>query len=100
MERKRLGRDDARGAGMPGTRSRTHRVSNGEYHRVKTTQVRFVFGGQVPERHVRGTGTVVVAVIRHGDGAHVTGVGTSRLSPFENRVETSFAFSRFVNDVF
>ena len=78
MERKRLGRDDARGAGVPGTRSRTHRVSNGEYHRVKTTQVRFVFGGQVPERHVRGTGPVVVAVIRHGDGAHVTGVGTSK----------------------
>ena len=100
MERKRLGRDDARGAGMPGTRSRTHRVSNGEYHRVETTQVWLVFGGQVPERHVRGTGTVVVAVIRHGDGAHVTGVGTSRLSPFETESRRRSPFRGLSNDVF
>ena len=66
-----------RGAGVPGTRSRTYRVPNGEYHRVETTQVRFVFRGQVPESHVRGTGTVVVAVVRHSDGAHDTDVGTS-----------------------
>ena len=70
-----------RGAGVPGTRSRTHRVPNGEYHRVETTQVRFVLGGQVPERHVHGTGTVVVAVVRHG--AHDTVTWAPRLERFE-----------------
>ena len=45
-------------------------------------------------------GTVVVAVIRHGDGAHVTGVGTSRLSPFETESRRRSPFRGLSNDVF